>query len=284
MSELIALPELNSAQFLYGVPVYYFNPQSVYEGLSVINPTWPSAQGCVYCCREAGGERRSVVIKKYLFIEYETSTELIENEIYIMAKCAPHPNILQLQSIYIYDSYIFLVTPFCDGGTLHQYCIDNHVTLPQMAFILKGLVSGLSEIHKNDGIHRDIKCENVFLGKDNTIVIGDFGVSSLKPTVDSSVEKAGVILFWAPEVCECKKIDLKADIWALGIVVLEMLNHGKAPYEDNGLEDEEIKRKIIQQDRPPFPENMDSQLVDFMDQCFKRDPEQRASTSELLKV
>ncbi|RUS31067.1 kinase-like domain-containing protein [Jimgerdemannia flammicorona] len=214
MSELIALPELNSAQFLYGVPVYYFNPQSVYEGLSVINPTWPSAQGCVYCCRETGGERRSVVIKKYLFIEYETSTELIENEIYIMAKCAPHPNILQLQSIYIYDSYIFLVTPFCDGGTLHQYCIDNHVTLPQMAFILKGLVSGLSEIHKNDGIHRDIKCENVFLGKDNTI----------------------------------------------------------------------IKRKIVQQDRPPFPENMDSQLVDFMDQCFKRDPEQRASTSELLKV
>lgn len=69
---------------------------------------------------------------------------------------------------------------------------------------------------------------------------GDFGVISMNPTADSSVEEAGVMLFWAPEVCEGKIINRKADIWALGIVVLEMLNGGKAPYEDDHMEEEDV--------------------------------------------
>ncbi|RUP52447.1 kinase-like domain-containing protein [Jimgerdemannia flammicorona] len=284
----MSVPKLD--HWVDGVPTYYSNPEDFYDGLSAEIPTWTSELGDVYYCREAAGARQTVVIRKYLTNEqnyvpnnFGISTELVENEIFTMAKCALHPNILRLHSIYIYNGYVFLVTPFCDGGTLYQHCLDNCVALPQMVFILKRLVSGLSEIHKHGYIHRDIKSQNVFLGKDNAVMLGGFGVSSLTPTVDSSVEKAGVTLFWAPEICECKLIDLKVDIWALGIVVLEMLNHGKAPYEDDNLEDEEIKRKIIEQGRPCYPENLDSQLADFIDQCLERDPEHRSSASDLLK-
>ncbi|RUP49801.1 kinase-like domain-containing protein [Jimgerdemannia flammicorona] len=272
-----------------GVPIHFSDPQFDYAGLSAIKPTWPSAQGSVYLCHEVSGARQIVVIKKYLIVYSKDSEtvvmpkELVETEIDTMAKCQ-HSNILRLLSVHIYEGYVFLITPYYDGGTLQEYCSVNRVSLSQMVFILKGLVSGLSEIHRHGYIHRDIKCENVFLGKDNTIVIGDFGVSSSAPTVDSSVENAGVILFWAPEVCKGEVINLKADIWALGIVVLEMLNHGKAPYEDDNLEDKEMKRKIFEQGRPLYPENLNSQLEDFMNLCFKRDPEQRASTSELLEV
>ncbi|RUS33858.1 kinase-like domain-containing protein [Jimgerdemannia flammicorona] len=166
------------------------NPRLSYDGLDAKSPTWPSQQGGVYLCHEARGERQNVVIKKYRVIEQDDDpetfgmpTELVENEVYTMIKCAPHPNILRLHSIHILDNCVFL------------------------------LVSGLVKIHEHGYIHRDIRCENVFLGKDNTIIM----------------------------------------------------------------------QKIIEQGPPNYPENLHSELVDFMDQCFIRDPEQRASAGDLLK-
>ncbi|RUP52446.1 kinase-like domain-containing protein [Jimgerdemannia flammicorona] len=271
------------ARKLDGVSKHFSDPQLIYSGFSAINPTCPSGQGNVYHYNESGGTRQNVAIKKYLIIEGSKDEKLVESEIITMAKCGQHQNILRLHSIYIYHGCVFLVTPYCNGGTLQQYCIDNWVTLSQMVSILKGLLSGLVEIHKHGYIHRDIKCENFFLGEDNTIVIGGFGFSSLKPIVKPSSEEAGDILFWAPEVCEGKFINQKADIWALGIVVLKILNFGKAPYEDDHLEKGKLKRKIIEQGRPHYPRNMNDLLMDFVDRCLKPDYSQRASASELLE-
>lgn len=70
--------------------------------------------------------------------------------------------------------------------------------------------------------------------------LGDFGVVSISPAADSSVEEAGVVLFWSPELVQQKIVNHKVDIWALGIVILEVLNGGKAPYEDEKLDEEEV--------------------------------------------
>ncbi|RUS24541.1 hypothetical protein BC938DRAFT_473417 [Jimgerdemannia flammicorona] len=254
-----------SGHSVNGVPLHFSDPRRYYHGISAKQPTWFSAQGGVYRCREAGGARQNVAIKKYLVVERDNDPEtfvmpkeLVENEIYTMTKCAPHPNILRLHGVHIYKDYIFLVMPLCDGGSLQQYCFDNRVSLSQMVFILKGvsivlrppreshatvspiirliafplfipphklpqLVSGLAEIHKHGYIHRDIKCDNIFLGQDNTIVIGNFFLPIY------------------------------------------------------------IKQKIIKQGRPHYPRNMDRLLVDFIDRCLERDPRGRASANELLE-
>jgi serine/threonine protein kinase len=75
--------------------------------------------------------------------------------------------------------------------------------------------------------------------------IGDFGVVSISPAADSSVEEAGVVLFWSPELVQQKIVNHKVDIWALGIVILEVLNGGKAPYEDEKLDEEEVHTHTI---------------------------------------
>lgn len=74
---------------------------------------------------------------------------------------------------------------------------------------------------------------------------GDFGVVSISPAADSNVEEAGVVLFWSPELVQRKIVNRKVDIWALGIVILEILNGGKAPYEDDRLDEEEVKFSLI---------------------------------------
>ncbi|GAB5591880.1 hypothetical protein Unana1_06780 [Umbelopsis nana] len=174
--------------------------------------------------------------------------------------------------------------PLCTGGSLQEYVFENRITVGQLVYILRSLVSGLHEIHRHGYIHRDIKCDNIFLTQEtNEIVIGDFGVVSIQPTADSAAEEAGVVLFWAPESVQGRIIDSKVDIWALGIVIMEILNGGKAPYEDEECSEDQIKEIILQVGRPHYPPSLPPMLMDFMDRCLEVDPRRRASTEELLK-
>ncbi|KAI7878526.1 kinase-like protein [Lichtheimia hyalospora FSU 10163] len=174
--------------------------------------------------------------------------------------------------------------PYCNGGSLQQYVFDHHLTVGQLVYIIQAIASGLAEVHGHGYIHRDIKCDNIFLMQEtNEIVIGDFGVVSVSPTADSDVEEAGVVLFWAPELVQRKIINRKIDIWALGIVILEILNGGKAPYEDDNLTEEEIKDCILNKGTPTYPPNLPSLLVNLLDRCLDVNPKSRISAEDILK-
>ncbi|CEP13857.1 hypothetical protein [Parasitella parasitica] len=274
-------------QQVNGVPVLSSDPGLIYYGLEK-EPTWFSAQGGVYKCVERATNKQ-VAIKKYLVEEnqYEDMfvmpKELVENEIYSMTKCV-HPNILKLLAVHLHQEFVFLVMPLCTGGSLQQYVFEHHLTVGQLVHIIASVASGLAKIHGHGYIHRDIKCDNIFLDQEsNTIVIGDFGVVSISPAADSSVEEAGVVLFWSPELVQQKIVNHKVDVWALGIVILEVLNGGKAPYEDEKLDEEEIKERILQNGKPEYPPDLPSRLVDLLDCCLDPDPRTRSSASSILQ-
>ncbi|KAL9554417.1 hypothetical protein PS6_003436 [Mucor atramentarius] len=274
-------------QQVNGVPVLSSDPDLIYYGLDK-EPTWFSAQGGVYKCIERATNKQ-VAIKKYLVEEnqYEDMfvmpKELVENEIYSMTKCL-HPNILKLLAVHLHQEFVYLVMPLCTGGSLQQYVFEHHLTVGQLVHIITSIASGLSKVHSHGYIHRDIKCDNIFLDQEsNTIVIGDFGVVSISPAADSSVEEAGVVLFWSPELVQQKIVNHKVDIWALGIVILEVLNGGKAPYEDEKLDEEEIKERILQNGKPEYPPDLPSRLVDLLDCCLDPDPRTRSSANGILQ-
>ncbi|KAI8643654.1 kinase-like domain-containing protein [Parasitella parasitica] len=274
-------------QQVNGVPVLSSDPGLIYYGLDK-EPTWFSAQGGVYKCIERATNKQ-VAIKKYLVEEnqYEDMfvmpKELVENEIYSMTKCV-HPNILKLLAVHLHQEFVFLVMPLCTGGSLQQYVFEHHLTVGQLVHIITSIASGLAKVHGHGYIHRDIKCDNIFLDQgSNTIVIGDFGVVSISPAADSSVEEAGVVLFWSPELVQQKIVNHKVDVWALGIVILEVLNGGKAPYEDEKLDEEEIKERILQNGKPEYPPDLPSRLVDLLDCCLDPDPRTRSSASSILQ-
>ncbi|KAI9318426.1 kinase-like domain-containing protein [Dichotomocladium elegans] len=278
-------------QHVNGIPVYNEDPVLFYAGLEVNEPTWFSAQGGVYRCTTRQSPFTQVAVKKYLVEEsdnhpdlFRMPKELVENEIYTMTKCQRHSNILKLLAVYIHKEFVYLVMPFCTGGSLQQYVFDHQLTIGQLVYIVTSIASGLSEIHQHGYIHRDIKCDNIFLVEEtNEVVIGDFGVVSISPAADSNVEEAGVVLFWSPELVQRKIVNRKVDIWALGIVILEILNGGKAPYEDERLEEEEIKERILEVGKPAYPENIPSRLVDLLDLCLNPDPKKRGSATDVLQ-
>ncbi|RUS34163.1 hypothetical protein BC938DRAFT_482202, partial [Jimgerdemannia flammicorona] len=218
-----------------GVPKHFSNPQLIYSGLSE-KPTWPSAHGGVFHCRESDGAPQNVAVKKY--IEGSKDEKLIESEIITMTK-HPHPNILKLQSIYIYEGCVFLVTPYYNGGTLQKYCLDNSVALLQMVFILKR-VRLMPCIPCNDQLVLcDIVCvPEIILSCPSFLPSGPHKYLSSWQALRKYISAAGSIL----------------------------------------------KRTIIEQGRPHYPQNMDTRLVDFVDRCLEPDCYQRASANELLKV
>ena len=125
---------------------------------------------------------------------------------------------------------------------------------------------------------------------------------SISPAADSSVEEAGVVLFWSPELVQQQIVNHKVDVWALGIVILEVLNGGKAPYEDDKFDEEDvkysfslyimksithsleqIKQRILEWGRPEYPPNLPPSLVDLLNHCLEVDPKARWSASAILQ-
>src|SRR6478735_1670913 len=110
-------------QQVNGVPIYSDDPSLYYKGLDD-PPTWFSAQGGVYRCKERSTDKE-VAIKKYLVEEnqhkdmFVMPKELVENEIYSMTKCV-HPNILKLIAVYLHQEFVYLIMPLCTGGSLQH--------------------------------------------------------------------------------------------------------------------------------------------------------------------
>ena len=78
----------------------------------------------------------------------------------------------------------------------------------------------LKHIHERKVIHRDLKCENIFLTKDNLVKIGDFGIAkSLKQSIEKMKSVVGTPYYMSPEICDNKDYTNKTDIWSLGVVL-----------------------------------------------------------------
>jgi len=81
----------------------------------------------------------------------------------------------------------------------------------------------LEYIHGWKILHRDVKSQNIFLTKNNTVKLGDFGISKLlESTNEAAMTVVGTPYYMSPEVCENKPYTFKSDVWALGCVLYEL--------------------------------------------------------------
>ena len=145
---------------------------------------------------------------------------------------------------------------------------------------VKQILEGLSYLHNQGIIHRDIKGANLLLTKNGVVKLADFGYSILndKNKVNSIV---GTACFMAPEVIEQKgNISPKCDIWSLGSTIVQLLTT-KPPYYE--FEPMAAMFRIVTDDCPPLPTGISEHLKNFLLKCFTKDPAKRPSAKELLK-
>ncbi|CAK85185.1 unnamed protein product (macronuclear) [Paramecium tetraurelia] len=155
-----------------------------------------------------------------------------------------HQNVVQLLDIFDQPEALFIVQEYCSGGTLYEMMSNKTFTEEQIVNIALQVAHGLAFLHSKNIVHRDIKPENILRQIDEQGMeiykITDFGLSSVK--LDRmTTTKVGTAYYVAPEILDKQQYDKSVDVWALGLIIDELLH--KTPFY-NGLSEEEVFFKI----------------------------------------
>ncbi|KAJ6221662.1 hypothetical protein RDWZM_000207 [Blomia tropicalis] len=209
-------------------------------------------------------------------------------EIDILAECR-HSNIVELLEAYFFEGKLWMLIEFCEGGAIDSIMLDleKPLTEPQIKYVCREMCKGLEFLHSKKVIHRDLKAGNVLLTLDGDVKIADFGVSAAnKNTLQKRDSFIGTPYWMAPEVVMCETFrdnpyDYKADIWSLGITLIEFAqkeppNHQMSPMR--------VLLKIQKGDPPRLdsPSKWSKLFVDFIAKCLTKDPILRPNASDLL--
>ena len=186
-----------------------------------------------------------------------------------------------------HPSEMWIVMEFCDGGSVSDLIEAaggrGFFAMPEECIraACAGIVLGLEYLHKKEICHRDIKCGNVLLTNDGHVKLADFGVSAeLTNTINKRKTVVGSPFWIAPEVIKESHYDGRADVWSLGITVIEMAE-GAPPHSNlNPL------RAIFLIPSKPSPTLADPdiwspEMLDFIRCCCKKDPSERSDSALL---
>jgi len=142
-----------------------------------------------------------------------------------------HPNVVNVYDQGQDSDMAYLVMEYLNGITLRDLLTEHKVLTPEQTLdILEAVLSGLAAAHKSGIVHRDLKPENVLLADDGRIKIGDFGLArAVSANTATGAALLGTIAYLSPELVTRGIADARSDIYAIGIMMYEMLA-GEQPF------------------------------------------------------
>ncbi|XP_056619605.1 serine/threonine-protein kinase Nek1 isoform X2 [Triplophysa dalaica] len=203
-------------------------------------------------------------------------------EVAVLANMS-HPNIVQYKESFEESGCLYIVMDYCEGGDLFKKINNQKGILFPEEQILDWFVQiclALKHVHDRKILHRDIKSQNIFLTKDGTVQLGDFGIARvLNSTVELARTCIGTPYYLSPEICENKPYNNKSDVWALGCVLYEMCTL-KHAFEAGNMKN--LVLKIIRGSYPAVSVHYSQDLRLLLAKLFKRNPRERPSVSTIL--
>ena len=176
----------------------------------------------------------------------------------------------------------YFVMRYMNGGSLSDLIKAGGLTIEDAVRILGAIAPGLDEAHSKGIVHRDIKPSNILFDKRGNPYISDFGIAKLSQAQSGNVTGSAIIgtpAYMAPEQAQGTEVDGRADIYALGIILYEMLT-GKQPYEADTPMAVAIKHITdpvphIREANPELPEGMEA----IIQKAMAKDKKERFSSA-----
>lgn len=227
---------------------------------------------------------RAVVIKilNDNYADESTVRERFESEAVIAANIT-HPNVVSIRDHNVTENIVYLVMEYVRGRNLEQVIQERGRFTPrQMLSILEQICLGLSAAHSEGIIHRDMKPANVLLADTGEVKITDFGLARAASAHTQSATLVATLSHVSPELVSGAPADSRSDIYAIGIMVYQMLT-GQLPYRDTNAA-ALMKHHL---DSPmPLPSEIIPGLAEDLDElvqwCTEKDPERRPQNAGLL--
>jgi serine/threonine-protein kinase len=201
------------------------------------------------------------------------------------AAALDHPNLCTVHEVGTTErGLLFLAMSLYEGETLRaRLKRDGSLPVSECLEIARQIAEGLQAAHAAGVVHRDLKPGNVMLLPDGTVRILDFGLAKARDqSMSETGEHFGTVSYMSPEQVRGDKVDGRADLWALGVLMYEMLT-GRKPF--NGDEEVAVALAILH-DEPPLPSTYRSEISAALEslvlRLLRKDPDKRYASAELL--
>src|SRR5580658_8688264 len=241
----------------------------------ILAPIGAGGMGEVYKARDTR-LNRDVAIK----ISDEKFTDRFEREARSIATLN-HPNICTLYDV----GPNYLVMELIEGPTLADRIKEGAIPLDESLNLAQHIIAALEAAHEKGIVHRDLKPGNIKIKPDGTVKVLDFGLAKTtgapasaspedSPTISMAATQAGVILgtaaYMSPEQARGKVVDKRADIWAFGVVLYEMLT-AKRLFQGDDLT--ETLASVVK-DKPDLS-GVPAPARRLLERCLEKDPKKR---------
>ncbi len=256
----------------------------------------------LFLAKQSGleGFEKVVVLKRILpnLAVDEEFTSMFLDEARIAAKLS-HPNVVQIYDLGKADSTYYIAMEYVSGRNVQhlinkQQQYGGHLPVEHVCKIIAGVCDGLYYAHARkdyDGkplniIHRDISPQNILVSFAGGVKVVDFGIA--KASTQLAQTRAGVLkgkyAYMSPEQVRGAKIDHRSDIFALGLVMYEMLTGVRAFERDNSLK----TLKAIVQEKPLNPREMNPDIpmdvVKLLSKALEKNPDRRYKTAQEMQL
>ena len=203
-----------------------------------------------------------------------------------------HPNIAQIHGIEEADDTRALVLELVEGPTLADRISQGPIPVDEALPIAKQIAEALEAAHEQGVIHRDLKPANIKVREDGTVKVLDFGLAkafqsdvsdvsaSMSPTISltAAATQMGMVIgtaaYMAPEQASGKVVDKRADVWAFGVVLYEMLT-GTRPFAGDDVSKTLAHVIAIDPDWSTLPNALPPVLTNFLRGCLEKEPRKR---------
>jgi serine/threonine protein kinase len=257
------------------------------DSYEIVSPIGAGGMGEVYRARDTT-LRRDVAIK--VLPEYWSRDPDRLRRFEVEAQAAAtlnHPNVISIFHVGQYDGSPYIVTELLQGETLRERLRHRAMPLREVLDTGGSIAHGLAAAHVAGVVHRDLKPENIFLTKDGRVKILDFGLAKFDPVASESgstvtVQQAtnpghvlGTVGYMSPEQVRGNPADTRSDIFALGLILYEMLTGHRAFKKATSAE---TMAAILNEDPPPLSQLSSATppaLHRVISRCLMKNPEQR---------
>jgi dipeptidyl aminopeptidase/acylaminoacyl peptidase len=266
-------------------------PGSTYGGYQIIALIGSGGMGEVYRARDRKLDRDVAI--KILPEALATDPQGIarfEREAKTLA-AVNQPHIAQIYGLEESNGVRALVMELIDGPTLADRIAHGPIPIDEALLIAKQIAEALEAAHEQGIIHRDLKPANIKVRADGKVKVLDFGLAkafdtspssgagaTMSPTLSIHATQAGIILgtagYMAPEQARGKSVDKRADIWAFGVVLYEMLT-GQRPFEGETVSDTLIDVATKEPDWGRIPAAPGRHVDRLVRRCLEKDLKRR---------
>ena len=196
-----------------------------------------------------------------------------------------HPNIVRFYGLEQADGLVFILMEYVEGTTLRKeiFETDKPLTMGRILQVMRPVCAALNYAHKSGFVHCDVKPANIMLHKNGSVYVADFGIARMTETATVTMVGAGTPAYMSPEQVRGETPIPQTDIYALGIILFEMLTGGERPFTgENAKTGGSTSEKIRWEQMclvPPPPSKFNHLITPTMDRiilkCLEKEPKNR---------